>query len=74
MSISKQARELMAQERQKNEQTQENILERSSEKIQSGTETNINEQARELLVENRQNQKKTQENMLERAEENLPKE
>lgn len=71
MSISEEARELLAKEQQKSKKTQENILERSEEEIKEGTEGVVSEKSRELLAETRQHLKQTHENMLERVEEEI---
>ncbi len=68
MSISQQARELLTQKRQHTINTQDNMLERSEENLQEGTETLLNQQAREVLTQKRQHTINTQENMLERSE------
>lgn len=71
MSITEQARELMAKERQKVDQSQDQLLERAEEILQEGTEGVLTEEAREALAAQRQHQAQTQDNMLERAEEEI---
>jgi hypothetical protein len=71
MSISDQARELMTKERLKTEHSQDNMLERSEERLQEGMPEVLNEQAREILTQKRQSLEQTQDNMLERSEEEI---
>ena len=68
-NISEEARELAAKGRQKTEEIQDKILERSEEELEKGTPAQVEAQARELVAETRQNLEKTQEKILERAEE-----
>jgi hypothetical protein len=71
MSITEQSRELMAKERQKADQSQDNMLERAEEILQEGTEGALKEEARESLTAQRQHEAQTQDNMLERSTEEI---
>lgn len=71
MSISEKARELLVKSRQDSDKTQDNILERSEELLEEGSEKLLNEQARESLTKQRQHLANTQDNMLERSEEEI---
>ena len=71
MSTKEKSRELMAKNRQAQEQAQERILGRSEEEILQASSAELEEVSRELMVEHRQDETHLQETMLSRSEEEI---
>ena len=68
MNTQEEARKSMAEVRHHEEHIEDNMLQRSQEKIEQSSDQGIEAEARDLMAQHRQDEEHTKETMLSRSE------